>query len=188
MNVIGASDEVNMLDLPVGTYHAILTTANGEHVIGVFNNYVGYGNRKSILSVYQANAHGLRVSATPHKYGGSQKVVTPDGYVFFKMHYTGGLLYLPMEYPTDANLDSLVHVEFSSPALCLGILKMSEHDGEETLAWFDSVEDDDQLDLFNFYDSHAGWIVAWRWFQLGCGSHCNQHASPCQPNQSQNPC
>ena len=42
MLLVQAMTLIAMLDLPVGTYHAVLTTANsGEHVIGVFNNYVG---------------------------------------------------------------------------------------------------------------------------------------------------
>ena len=54
----------------------------------------------------------------------------------------------------------LIHLsmllEFSSP---MPWDPEDEHDDEETLAWFDSVEDEDQLDLVDFYDSCAGWIV-----------------------------
>jgi hypothetical protein len=45
----------------------------------------------------------------PKKYGGQQKLVTPDEYVF-KFRYIDGLCYMPIEYPLDDDTTLLNHL------------------------------------------------------------------------------
>jgi hypothetical protein len=46
VDVIGATDGVDLVNLPVGTYCAKLQAFGGQNVIGVFNNHAGYGKVK----------------------------------------------------------------------------------------------------------------------------------------------
>ena len=43
VDIVGCTDKVQMTDMPVGTYHSIITADSGQEVIGVFHNFVGYG-------------------------------------------------------------------------------------------------------------------------------------------------
>ena len=43
VDIIGATDGIDLVNLPVGTYCAKIQSVGGQHVIGVFNNYAGYG-------------------------------------------------------------------------------------------------------------------------------------------------
>ena len=101
VDIVGCTDQVHMTDMPVGTYHSIITSYSGQEVIGVFHNFVGYGEGKSILSKSQCESYGLRIDDISHKFGGSHSIMTPDDYVF-KLKYTYGLIWLPMRMPTNA--------------------------------------------------------------------------------------
>jgi hypothetical protein len=91
----------------------VLTANTCERVIGVFHNIVGYGKGKSIICPDQCESHGFKVSRKACRLGDIQKLITPDGYVF-KNWYQGRLLCLPMEYPTDEEIDMLIHVDMTS--------------------------------------------------------------------------
>jgi hypothetical protein len=90
VDIIGCTDNVEMVNLAIGKYHTVLTSGTGERVIGVFHNMVGYGKGKSIICPDQCESHGLKVSHKARCFGGTQKIVTPDGYVFM-YRYLGGL-------------------------------------------------------------------------------------------------
>jgi hypothetical protein len=107
---------------------------------------------KSIICPDQCESNGLKVSHKARRFGGTQKIITPDGYVF-KYWYQGGLLYLPMEYPTDEEIDMLIHVEMTFP------LKWNPdeiHDTDDEEEWFKSIEtiDPDAMDYDEFYSVH----------------------------------
>ena len=73
----------------------------------------------------------------------------------FKLKYKGGLTYLPLEYPSDQDLEELPHVDFCSP----GEWKPDdENNNNEDEIWFDSMEDDEELDDDEFLDSRDGWF------------------------------
>ena len=88
VDIIGASDNVQdgMKGLPVGTYCAVATSAAGTRCLGLFHNYVGYCQGKSILSTNQSLAYGVRAYAESKRFGGKQKIVTSEDYVF-KLKY-----------------------------------------------------------------------------------------------------
>ena len=68
-----------------------MTSDNGEDVIWVFHNYVSYGKGKSILSKSQCEDESVKVDDRPVKFGGSQMINNPDGYVVW-LKYEDGLM------------------------------------------------------------------------------------------------
>ena len=150
VDIVGCTDKVQMTDMPVGTYHSIITADSGQEVIGVFHNFVGYGEGKSILSKSQCESYGLRIDDRLHKFGGSQSIMTPDVYVL-KLKYTDGLLWLPIRMPTNIEEEKLVHVNMTSPG------KWDPSD-EET-EWSPTTEEPSTQDLIEFYDERDGVLI-----------------------------
>jgi len=155
VDVIGATDSVDLVNLPVGTYCAKIQAVGGQYIIGVFNNYAGYGRGKSVISKFQSTSWGIKVLDTPRKHGGEQKIVTPDGYVF-RLKYIDGGLYLPMTYPTESELNSLPHVEFTSPGSWDPTFEVDD-DIDET--WFNEADDPDSLDDNEFFQANGGYFL-----------------------------
>ncbi len=155
IDVVGASDQVEsgMTSLPLATYCAVITSATGVSCLGLFPNYVGYGKGKSILSVNQSAAFGLQVYDRPRLYGGAQKIISTENYVF-KLKYKDGLTHLPIQYPSDADIANLPHVYICSP----GVWNPEQECDQDDDVWYDTLEDPDELDDDDFYDSRDGWI------------------------------
>ena len=143
VDIIGATNAVDLQDLPLGTFCSVLTSSKGVRVLGIFPHMVGYGKGKSILSKIQAETYAHQIYDKPRQCGGMQKIVTPDGFVF-KLKHIKGLLYLPMEYPTDNDLDSLPYIDLN--------------DNEDDEVWFE-VPDEEELDDKQFYDSRDGYYL-----------------------------
>jgi uncharacterized protein YcfJ len=61
VDIVGPSNQVEpaLHSLPLSTYCAIVTTALGARVLGLFPNYIGYGKGKRIKS--QSEAHGVLI-------------------------------------------------------------------------------------------------------------------------------
>eukprot|EP00957_Ditylum_brightwellii_P104326 7946544-Ditylum_brightwellii.AAC.1 len=80
VDIIGTSDDTQdgMKSLPISTYCAVVTSATGKHCLGLFHNYVCYCKGKSILSVNQSLAFGIKPYPEPRHFGGKQKIVTND--------------------------------------------------------------------------------------------------------------
>ena len=91
MDIIGATNEVDLQDLPLITYCSVLTSSTGVRVLAIFPHMVGYGKGKSILSKIQAETYDHQIYDKPHQCGGMKKIVTPDGFVF-KLKYMKVLL------------------------------------------------------------------------------------------------
>ena len=157
VDIIGASDNVQdeMKGLPIGTYCAVVTSATGIRCLGLFHNYVGYCQGKSILSTNQSLAYGVKAYAEPRRFGGKQKIVTNEEYVF-KLKYKGGLTYLPLEFPSDQDINKLPHVDFCSPGQWN---PDEENDGNDDEIWFESMEDEEELSKEEFLDSRDGWFL-----------------------------
>jgi hypothetical protein len=49
VDVIVATDGVDLVDLPVGTHCATIQAVVVQNVIGVFNNFAAYGKGKSVI-------------------------------------------------------------------------------------------------------------------------------------------
>eukprot|EP00957_Ditylum_brightwellii_P147431 11226212-Ditylum_brightwellii.AAC.1 len=84
VDIIGASDDVQdeMKSLPISTYCAVVISATSKHCLGLFHNYVGYCEGKSILSDNQSLAFGVKSYPEPRHFGGKQKIVANDAYAF----------------------------------------------------------------------------------------------------------
>jgi hypothetical protein len=89
-------------------------------------------------------------------------MVTPDGYVF-RLKYIDGGLHLPMAYPTYSELDSLLHVEFSSPGLRDPNSEVDDHNHE---AWFNAIDDPDDPDALDDNDFFMSIIISFLMMML----------------------
>eukprot|EP00957_Ditylum_brightwellii_P063433 4815092-Ditylum_brightwellii.AAC.1 len=70
VDIIDASYNVQdgMKSLTIGTHCAVVTSATGKYFLGLFHNYVGYCKRKSILSVNQSLAFGIKSYPKPRHF------------------------------------------------------------------------------------------------------------------------
>jgi hypothetical protein len=149
VDVFGCNGNYAFQNMQVGHFRAIVASTSGERLIGNFYNYIVHSKGKSIVSKVQCEAHGLTVYDSARVFGGRQKIILPDGDVF-KLYMYGGLLYLPLELPTDAEENSLHHVDFSSP-LTWDPDKLSD-DIED--AWFANGYDPDAVEDHIFSEIH----------------------------------
>jgi len=141
-----------MSSLRIGTYGGVLTSSSGVKVLGVFPNFIGYGRGKSILSSNQCAAFGHEVDDRPRRYGGQQRIKTTDGYIF-KLRFLEGLSYLPIVYPSQADIDSLPWVYMTSPGEWNPV---TQNDEDADTVWFEA-SDEEELDESEFLDSRDGW-------------------------------
>jgi hypothetical protein len=159
VDVVGPSNQVidDLRALPIGDYCAVAHASNGERILLVVPNTIGFGKGKSILCPAQMEAFGVDCCEKARKRGGKQKIVTPDGFVF-KLRYQGALSYLPIEYPTDTDLLKLTRVYLTSPGEWN---PDDENDDDDDIAWFDAKydADDDALDDDTFYESRDEWFI-----------------------------
>ena len=73
---------------------------------------MGYGKGKSILRKSQCEASSVKIDDRPVKFGGSQIIHTPDGYVF-RLKYDDGLICIPLRLPIEHEIEKLVHVDMT---------------------------------------------------------------------------
>lgn len=109
--VIGVANEVekDMDNLPIVTCGGVATNSFGDEVLIVVTSAASYGKGKSVLSRFQLEHYGCKVHDRPKALGGRQVIQSPDGHVF-KLKFQSGLMYLPMRYPTEQEIDNLPHV------------------------------------------------------------------------------
>ena len=155
VDIVGASDNVEngMDNLPIATYCSVVTSTRGVRCLGIFHNYEEYEKEKRILTINQAVALGVKCYPEPRKYGGKQKIVTNDVYVF-KLKYKGGLSYLPLEYPSDLDMKNLPQINFSSPQEWNPELENDDSDDDQN-----SVSDEEELDDAYFDYSRDEWLL-----------------------------
>ena len=72
------------------------------------------------------------------------------------MKYKDELLWLPIEYPSDDEINDLINVEFSSPGTSN---PEDNYDNEDDMNWFNAESDHDAMDLADFYDAHNNYII-----------------------------
>jgi hypothetical protein len=81
-DIVGVADEVNISGLSIGKKIYVWTTSNGECVVTICPQLVGYIKSKSMFSVSQIETYGLDIHYRSHTRGGDQKVVNCYAYVF----------------------------------------------------------------------------------------------------------
>ena len=97
----------------VGHAGGVIITDRGP-VIGITHHGAVHGKDKSILACTPMEMHGLQVDDRSSKNGGSQRIVTPEGYTI-PLNVVDGLVYLPCRPYTDHEWDNLPHVFLNSP-------------------------------------------------------------------------
>ena len=112
-DVVGVTNDV-MHALPLCQAVAKLPTASDGYIIGIFSNYAQRADTgPTIHSKGQLESFGMIVDDKSRSVGGSQCIVTLEGYVV-PLNIRDGLPYVDMEPPTDEEMDLLPHVYFCS--------------------------------------------------------------------------
>ena len=116
-----------------------------------------YGRGNSILSRFQLEHYGCKLHDRPHVLGGQQVLTTPDGSVF-KLKFWSGLMYLPLTYPSDDDINNLPRVYLTSDAEQWNPDVFNDHDIDEQ--WFDSISntEPEALDDDEFFESQDRFV------------------------------
>ena len=102
-------------NLPLCTVAGFINTLQGP-IIGIFHQYVHYGEGTTIHSVPQLSHFGMDVDEKSIKSGmGKQCIITPDGFTI-PLSIHGSLAYMDMQPPSDSELASFPHIMFTSDA------------------------------------------------------------------------
>jgi hypothetical protein len=157
--VVGPSNgvEAGMDNLSLVTCGAVATSSLGEQVLVIVTSAAAYGKGKSIISKFQMEHFGCTVLDKPRSLGGKQLLQTPDGHQF-KLRFQSGLVYLPLRYPSDDEVENLKRVYLTSDAQQWD--PDAYNDRIEDDQWYDCSEPDvGALDDDNFYDSRDGFVL-----------------------------
>ena len=111
VDVLGISKNA-LNDLSICTVAGYILTTEGP-IIGVFHQYAHVGSGDTIHSVNQLASFGIKVDERPASVGGTQRIVTPEGFVI-PLAIRGGLAYMDMRPPTEEEVKRLPHVTFTS--------------------------------------------------------------------------
>ena len=112
-DVVGVTDHV-LSSLPIVQAAAKLDTADQGPIIGIFSSYAKREDGgPTVHSKGQMESFGLLIDDKSSQLGGSQCIITTEGYVV-PLHIRQGLPYMPMAVPSQEELDSLPHVFFMS--------------------------------------------------------------------------
>ncbi len=109
-------DNHQMRSIRIGTVAGVVQTTLGR-VMLIFNQYAYTGRGASIHSAVQMEHYGCRVDERSAVVGGTQTIVTPNGYVI-PLSIVDGLARLPISPATDADLrDTTLVQEFMTSEL-----------------------------------------------------------------------
>ena len=98
--------------LPLVQAAAKIDTCNDGPIIGIFSHYAQRpDDGPTIHSKSQMESFGLLIDDKSHVIGGTQCIVTNEGYVV-PLHIRNDLPYMSMSQPTDADMASFPHVFF----------------------------------------------------------------------------
>ena len=112
-NVEGVTHDV-LENLPIVQAAAKLDTLDDGPVIAIFSSYaLRSDGGRTIHCKSQIESFGLIVDDRAQSNGGTQCIVTTEGYVV-PLHIRDGLPYLDMTAPMDADLERYPHVFFTS--------------------------------------------------------------------------
>ena len=110
-DVIGVTEDV-LTSLPIVQAAAKIETVGDGPIIGIFSSYAQRGDGGcTIHSKGQMESFGLIVDDKSCTAGGSQCIVTNEGYVV-PLHVRGGLTYMDMEPASDTDMENYPHVFF----------------------------------------------------------------------------
>lgn len=104
--------EHTLTSLNLCTFAGLIESTIGP-IIGIFHQYASYPSGPTIHSVAQLEHFGLRVDDRSRSVNGTQRIITPDGYIF-PLSIRDGLAYLDMSLPTLKDVSSFPHVMFTA--------------------------------------------------------------------------
>ena len=100
--------------LPFVHAAAKINTHDDGPIIGIFSHYAQRPDDGPTIHLKgQMESFGLLIDDKSHVIGGTQCIVTNEGYVM-PLHIRNGLPYMSMSQPTDADMASFPHVFFCS--------------------------------------------------------------------------
>ena len=103
IDVTAACDSTHT-DLPSQIMSGYVLTHKGP-VIVFASHYAGYNKGHTIHSKGQLESFGCKIDDTSRAVGGSQRIITPDGYII-PLSIRRGLPYMDVRPPTDEELES----------------------------------------------------------------------------------
>ena len=110
-DVMGVTDDI-LSSLPLVQAAAKIETVHDGPIIGIFSSYAQRGDGgHTIHSKGQLESFGLIVDDKSSTLGGSQCIITNEGYVV-PLHIHNGLAYMSMCVPSDEDMDTFPHVFF----------------------------------------------------------------------------
>ena len=110
-DVLGVTQDV-LKSLPIVQAAAKIATVEDGFIIGIFSSYAQWGDGgRTIHSKGQLESFGMIVDDKSRTAGGSQCVITSEGYVV-PLHIRNGLPCMDMSIPTDDDMASYPHVFF----------------------------------------------------------------------------
>ena len=115
VDVVGVTAD-SLSSLPTVQAAAKVETVTDGPIIAIFSNYAARDeadNGRTIHSKGQLESFGLLVDDRPQSSGGTQCVITNEGYVI-PLHIRDGLPYMDMSPPTDSDMDTFPHVFMTS--------------------------------------------------------------------------
>lgn len=114
--------------------------------------------KESLFSCDLLEHYGCKVYDRPRALGGLQVIQSPDGHVF-KLKFNSGLMYLPMRYPTEQEIENLPHVYLTSNAEQWNPDAFGDDVTDDQ--WFDAVDEyeDGALDDDDFFDSRDTFVI-----------------------------
>ena len=105
-------DKHEVPDIPIKSVGGVTPTQFGE-VIAIFNQYAGLGRGRTIHSPGQMEHFKLKVNDKSVKVGGTQRIITPDGYIM-PLDIVQGLACMQLRPFTDEEWETLPHVIMTS--------------------------------------------------------------------------
>jgi hypothetical protein len=106
-NATGVGESV-IQNLPLATVAGLVDAHRGPAIV-LLHQCANYRKGHTIHSSSQLRAFGAVVHDTPRNYGGSQRLITPDGY-HVPLSCRSGLPCMDMRPPNDQKWDTLPHV------------------------------------------------------------------------------
>ena len=156
VSVVGPSgSEDGMTDLALVTCGGVDTTLSNEKVLVILTSAASYGKGKSILSRFQLEHYRCKVFDCPRASGCRQILTILDGYAF-KLKFKSELMYLPMDYPSDDEMEKLPRVHLT----CDSVQWNPDEYNDDDDTWYDAILDSEEEDLnddefFESRDSYA---------------------------------
>jgi hypothetical protein len=96
--------------LPIVQADDLIQSSIGP-IIGIIHQYASIGNGKSVHSFAQLRSFGTLIDV-PIACGGTQRIVTPEGYIV-PLSICDGLAYIDMSPPSVDDLERYPHVIFT---------------------------------------------------------------------------